>query len=442
MECYLVGGAVRDVLLGRPVRERDWVLTGARPKDLLDLGFLVVGKDFPVFLAPGTGEEYALARRERKAGTGHKGFQCDFGPEITLEEDLVRRDLTINAMARPALFRNGRAEVSSDKIIDPHGGLADLRDRVLRHVSPAFSEDPLRVLRVARFAAQLMPWGFRIAPETEKLLAGMVAGGEVDDLTPERIWRELNLALASGDPNRFFETLIHCDALQRLLPELGTEALHDWSSSWGAEGLRAALTGSTPIGPKEAFALILTGAMIPRPLPLVRHHQIRPPAALGHPDPPGFDQQRLQQVETLLDSVRDRLRVPNAPMTLARDTVHCLALAMHPEPNVEFIHRLFGRLDLFRNPARFHAALAIVERLQRSAHQHWPLVHIRRMVGELQKIDVDKLRRSGFKGRDLGAKIQKTQLEIIAGWLSYWQYHQRTDEFKDRVQKIRKGQDH
>ncbi len=210
LQCYLVGGAVRDDLLGRPVKDRDWVVVGATAAELERLGYARVGRDFPVFLHPETHEEYALARTERKRGTGHRGFEVHADPEVTLEEDLARRDLTINAMARDA----------QGGLVDPYGGLADLRARVLRHVSPAFAEDPLRVLRVARFAAQLP--GFEVAPETGALMRTMVAAGELDTLSAERIWQEFVRALAAPEPERFVAVLRQCDGLAGWFAELRT----------------------------------------------------------------------------------------------------------------------------------------------------------------------------------------------------------------------------
>ncbi|MFN5009989.1 MAG: multifunctional CCA tRNA nucleotidyl transferase/2'3'-cyclic phosphodiesterase/2'nucleotidase/phosphatase, partial [Gammaproteobacteria bacterium] len=210
METYLVGGAVRDELLGRPVGERDWVVVGATPADLEAQGYRAVGRDFPVFLHPQTHEEYALARLERKVAPGYRGFTTDFAPTVTLEQDLARRDLTVNAMARAA---DGR-------LIDPYGGRADLERRVLRHVSPAFTEDPVRILRVARFAARFAPLGFTIAPETMTLMQRMVADGEVDALVPERVWREIERALGEPQPRAAIEALRACGALRVLLPEL------------------------------------------------------------------------------------------------------------------------------------------------------------------------------------------------------------------------------
>ncbi|MEW6562533.1 MAG: multifunctional CCA addition/repair protein [Pseudomonadota bacterium] len=207
IQIYCVGGAVRDQLLGLPVQDRDWVVVGATPEHMAAEGYMPVGKDFPVFLHPKTHEEYALARTERKTARGYKGFAVYAAPDVTLEQDLLRRDFTVNAMA-----------VGADgELIDPYGGQADLAARVLRHVSPAFGEDPVRILRGARFAAR---FGFTIAPETLTLMRNMAENGEVDALVPERVWQELARGLMEAHPSRFFTTLRDCGALARILPEL------------------------------------------------------------------------------------------------------------------------------------------------------------------------------------------------------------------------------
>jgi tRNA nucleotidyltransferase (CCA-adding enzyme) len=210
MDVYLVGGAVRDRLLGRPHHERDFVVVGATPDELLALGYRPVGKDFPVFLHPDTGEQYALARTERKTGPGYYGFATRFSPDVTLEQDLARRDLTINAMA----------QTGSGEIVDPYGGERDLAARVLRHVSPAFVEDPLRVLRVARFAARFAALGFTVAPETLKLMRTIVDAGEMTALVPERVWVETERALGEDRPVAYFEVLRACQALGAVFPEI------------------------------------------------------------------------------------------------------------------------------------------------------------------------------------------------------------------------------
>lgn len=210
MQIYLVGGAVRDRLLGRPASDRDYVVVGATPQQMVDLGYKPVGKDFPVFLHPHSGEEYALARTERKSGRGYAGFTFDTSAAVTLEDDLRRRDLTINAMAEDA---DGR-------LVDPFGGAQDLQQRVLRHVSEAFVEDPVRLLRVARFAARYAPLGFTLAPETTELLRAMVRNGEVDHLVPERVWAELRRALTEPQPSAFLRVLRDSGALVRLFPQI------------------------------------------------------------------------------------------------------------------------------------------------------------------------------------------------------------------------------
>ncbi len=215
MKTYLVGGAVRDTLLGRPFTERDYVVVGARPDDLLALGYRPVGKDFPVFLHPQSGDQYALARTERKTGAGYYGFATRFSPDVSLEEDLARRDLTINAMAQPIEASEGGSD-----LVDPYGGCRDLEARVLRHVSPAFVEDPLRVLRVARFAARFAPLGFTIAPETMQLMRDIARSGELQALVAERIWVETERALGERTPAVYFEVLRQCGALAKLLPEI------------------------------------------------------------------------------------------------------------------------------------------------------------------------------------------------------------------------------
>ena len=222
MKIYLVGGAVRDGLLRLPVKDKDWVVVGATPQEMLDAGYQQVGKDFPVFLHPKSREEYALARTERKSGQGYTGFTCYAAPDVTLEQDLLRRDLTINAIAQD----------EHGEFIDPYNGRADIEKRLLRHVSPAFNEDPLRVLRVARFAARYAHLNFQIAPETQALMSAMAANGELEHLTPERVWKETENALTSRNPQVYFDVLRKCGALKVLFPEIdalfGVPAPEKW----------------------------------------------------------------------------------------------------------------------------------------------------------------------------------------------------------------------
>ena len=244
MQVYLVGGAVRDELLGRPVAERDWVVVGATPEEMERLGFRPVGREFPVFLHPVTKEEYALARLERKTGAGYRGFATEFSPDVSLEQDLMRRDLTINAMARSA----------DGTLIDPYGGRDDLQQRQLRHVSAAFVEDPVRVLRLARFAARFAGLNFQIAPATGALMQAMVVNGEVAALVPERVWREMERALGEATPEAFFDTLRDCDALRVVLPEL----------PWDIAD-RKALQAAVRLTPDASvrFAALMAGTEVP-----------------------------------------------------------------------------------------------------------------------------------------------------------------------------------
>jgi len=250
MQVYLVGGAVRDELLGRPVSERDWVVVGATPDELLQQGYKAAGRDFPVFLHPVTHEEYALARLERKVAPGYRGFTTEFSPDVSLEDDLRRRDLTINAMARAA----------DGQLVDPHGGQADLRAHLLRHVSETFSEDPVRILRTARFAARFAPLGFTVAPETRALMSRMVHAGEAAALVSERVWRELERALAEPCPARFFEVLADCGALPVVLPELAPQL--DFAA-FNAD--TAARRAATPGGSAAALAALAVAARLGAP---------------------------------------------------------------------------------------------------------------------------------------------------------------------------------
>ena len=341
MEIYAVGGALRDELLGFPVKDRDWVVVGATPQDMLARGFVAVGRDFPVFLHPQTHEEYALARTERKTAPGYAGFAFHAAPGVTLEQDLVRRDLTINAMARD----------QAGTIIDPHHGRADLAARVLRHVSPAFAEDPVRILRVARFAARFAD--FSIAAETMELMRGMVAAGEVDALVPERVWQELARGLMEHKPSRMFETLRECGALVRLLPEL--DAL--WGVPQRADYHPEIDTGihvmmvidlsarlAAPL-PARFAALVhdLGKALTPADI-LPRHH--------GH---------EAKSV-ALLDGICERLRVPTDCRDVARlvarfhGDMHRVA-ELRPETRLTVLERC----DALRRPDRFELILLACE---------------------------------------------------------------------------------
>lgn len=326
MKCYLVGGAVRDRLLGLPVTERDWVVVGSNPEEMVARGFKPVGKDFPVFLHPTTHEEYALARTERKTAPGYRGFSVASGPDVTLEADLLRRDLTVNAMALD----------EHDRLIDPYGGLRDLTERRLRHVSAAFREDPVRILRVSRFAARYAPRGFAVADETLGLMREMVASGEVDALVPERVWGEVNRALGEPQPSAFFATLRGCGALAKLFPELDRlfgvpqPPQHHPEIDTGVHTLLV-LDQSARLTPEPMirFAALthdLGKASTPRDI-LPRHR--------------GHERRGLIPLRALCE----RLKVPNAYRTLAERVMlfHGLchrALELRPATLVDLLQRL------------------------------------------------------------------------------------------------------
>jgi tRNA nucleotidyltransferase (CCA-adding enzyme) len=338
LNAFIVGGAVRDGLLGLPVQDHDWVVVGATPDDMLARGFKPVGKDFPVFLHPQTHEEYALARTERKSGHGYKGFSFHASPDVSLEEDLVRRDLTINAIAQ-------RADGS---LIDPYGGQRDLKARVFRHVSAAFAEDPVRILRVARFAARFTD--FSLAPETLGLMRQMVQAGEVDHLVPERVWQELARGLMYERPSRMFVMLRECGALQRLLPELDDlfgvpqPPQHHPEVDTGVHVMMvvdtAALRGE-PL-PVRWAALLHDLGKATTPTDVLPHHY-------GHE----------ARSAALVEQVCERLKVPAECRDLAvlvskeHGSVHQV-LQMRPDTLV----KLLERLDALRRPERFEQFLA------------------------------------------------------------------------------------
>jgi tRNA nucleotidyltransferase (CCA-adding enzyme) len=343
MQVYLVGGAVRDALLGQAVKERDWVVVGGTREELLRLKFREIGRDFPVFLHPDTHEEYALARLERKVGPGYRGFTVEFGPGVSLEEDLARRDLTINAIAQSP----------DGALIDPHGGQRDLDARLLRHVSPAFVEDPVRVLRVARFAARFAPLGFRVAPETLELMRTMVERREVDSLVPERVWQETEKALREPKASEFFSVLRACGALQPVYPEIDALFGVPQPAQWHPEidtGVhtlmvldQAALLSGEP---QVRFAALL-------------HDLGKAATPRAHwPSHPGHEERSV----TLIEALAERLRLPGDYRDLAiivaryHGIVHRV-FDLKPQTILEFMERA----DAFRRPERFAQALLACE---------------------------------------------------------------------------------
>lgn len=366
MQVYLVGGAVRDELLGLTAGERDWVVTGATPAELEAQGFRAVGREFPVFIHPESGEEYALARLERKVAPGYRGFQTEFSPQVTLEEDLQRRDLTVNAMARD----------DGGRIVDPYGGQRDLAARQLRHVSPAFSEDPVRILRVARFAAR---FGFAIAPETLELMRSMVAAGEADALVPERVWQELARGLMEPAPSRMIAVLRECDALARVLPELdGILSDPRLPARLAARIDRAAHRGySLPV----RFALLLLD------MPLEKA------AALA------------QRVNAPTDC-RDLARIA----ILERDL-----LASGGQIDAEAALQILERADAFRRPERLERLLEVAEcdALAESPAQFAPRAALAAALQAARAVDAAGVAREN--PADVADAIRRARLVAIAG---------------------------
>lgn len=369
MQIYLVGGAVRDRLLGLEVKDRDWVVVGATPDEMLGRGFKPVGRDFPVFLHPDTGEEYALARTERKSGKGYTGFQFHTSPDVTLEEDLRRRDLTVNAIA----------EAEDGTLHDPWHGQDDIKTRMLRHVSPAFSEDPLRVLRVARFYARFADLGFQVADETLALMRELSAGDELAHLTPERVWQETERALTTPSPAHYFALLQKTGALGSLFPQL--EGLD-------TNRLAQCLSGiaDTDARPAMALALLLYQAT----------ESILP-----------------EQACDIIGNFCSQHRVPNRMRDLAlklRQGVNGLYQFDRLDGNARL--QLLKQLDLIRRPALMPTLLQLVR------HIHViPVTReaaLQRLLMQLSEVDTRTLIEQGFSGKALGEELARQQAEICA----------------------------
>lgn len=399
MNIYLVGGAVRDRLLGLPVKDRDWVVVGATREAMLSKGFQQVGADFPVFLHPKTKEEYALARTERKKGRGYLGFECNASTDVTLEDDLKRRDLTINAMA-----------ASGDDIIDPFGGQQDLNDRVLRHVSEAFSEDPLRILRVARFTARFSHLGFTIAEETMALMQAMVDAGEADHLVAERVWQETARALKEPTPWVYFETLRACGALKVLFPELDKlfgvpqPAAHHPEIDTGVHSimsLKVACELSSDIGVRFAALIHDLGKGLTPESEWPSHH--------------GHEQKGLAPIKALCT----RFKVPNEIRTLS-----LLAGEFHTH-----VHRAFElkaattlkvirTADAFRKADRFEQLLLVCEADARGRTGFETRPYPQRTFflnafDAAKSVKPAELIDQGYSGKALGQALQRQQQEQI-----------------------------
>jgi tRNA nucleotidyltransferase (CCA-adding enzyme) len=394
MRTYIVGGAVRDALLGLPVNDRDWVVVGATPHEMIAGGYLPVGKDFPVFLHPQTREEYALARTERKTAAGYHGFVFHAEPDVTLEEDLARRDLTINAMAQD----------DDGTIVDPFHGRRDLEQRVLRHVTKAFREDPVRILRVARFAARFTE--FSLAPETMALMREMVAAGEVDALVAERVWQELARGLMEQRPSRMFEVLRECGALERLLPEV--------HRLWGVP--RRTDGGPSQDAGAHLMLVLDTAAQLGAALP-VRF------ACLTHDLAQGMDGADEERRAHLLRGVCERLRAPTECRELA-EVVAREHLAIHDSAALDGagVVRLLERCDAFRKPQRFDAALFACECEQRgrTGCEAAPYPQRPRLMAALQaaqSVDTHAIatgaQQRGVAGPQIGALIHAARVQAV-----------------------------
>jgi tRNA nucleotidyltransferase (CCA-adding enzyme) len=402
MKIYLVGGAVRDELLNLPVRERDWVVVGATPDELLAKGFTPVGKDFPVFLHPQTKEEYALARTERKTGPGYRGFDTRSSPDVTLEQDLERRDLTINAIAKD----------EAGNLIDPFDGQRDIRDRWLRHVSPAFVEDPVRVLRAARFAARFAPLGFRVASETIDLMRNIAASGELDALVPERVWQETQRALELPAPQTFFEVLRQTHALKAVFPEVDSLFGVPQPEQWHPEidsGLhtmmvleQAARLTPDPIVRFAALTHDLGKAVTPtEELPRHVMHEIR-----GVP---------------IIDKLCDRLRIPTAYREVAR-LVSRYHLNVHraPELRESTLLEMLEKLDAFRRPERFEQFLLACEADARGRkglenREYSQTDYLRKARKAAAGAVLDESMREGLDGPHIASRLRQLRIQALKG---------------------------
>lgn len=399
---YLVGGAVRDELLGLVPRENDWVVVGGRPEDLLDQGYRQVGASFPVFLHPQTSEEYALARTERKEGHGYHGFAVDFHPEVTLEEDLLRRDLTVNAMAQD----------ETGLIIDPYSGQKDLENRILRHVSPAFREDPLRVLRVARFAARLAPLGFTVHSSTMDLMREMTASGELDHLVPERVWTEIAGAMASARPGVFIEVLRECGALKVLLPEVDAlfgipqpEKYHPEIDTGVHVTMAMNLAAEMGWSPKVVFSMLL--------------HDLG--KGLTPADEWPSHIRHEQRGVPLARRVCERFRAPSAWTDLALKVtglhLRCHRLGeMKPATKL----RLIEDADLLRRPEQLEIFVRACEADYRGRggfeDRDYPQAGILESVLQAAlAVRVSDLDTEGLKGSQIGNKLRQARIDAIAG---------------------------
>ncbi len=402
MKTYLVGGAVRDQLLGLPAHERDWVVVGAQPQELLDRGFRPVGKDFPVFLHPDTNEEYALARTERKTGPGYRGFVTRFSPDVTLEEDLERRDLTLNAIAQDG---------DTGALIDPFGGQRDLRARVLRHVSAAFIEDPVRVLRTARFAARFAPLGFTVAPETMALMRSIAASGELNALVAERVWQELLKALRMPAPRKFFEVLREADALAVIFPEIDALFGVPQPERWHPE-IDAGV--HTMMALDQACRLSAD--------PIVRFAVLVHDLGKGTTPPEEWPRHVAHEHRSvpLIAALCARFRVPNAFRDLAI-LVGRHHLVMHKATEVRpgTLLDLLEHLDAFRRPERVEQFVLACEADARGRQgledRDYPQSDLLRRAHAAARVaKVPAEARAGLNGEQIAQRFRQARVQAIA----------------------------
>lgn len=403
MKTYLVGGAVRDGLLNLPVKDKDWVVVGASPQQMLELGFEQVGRDFPVFLHPSSHEEYALARTERKSGSGYTGFVCYSAPDVTLEQDLARRDLTINAIAQDA----------DGHYYDPYGGRGDLEHRLLRHVSEAFNEDPLRVLRVARFAARYAHLNFHIASETLALMQSMAESGELSHLTPERVWKETEAALQTRNPQVFFQVLRDCGALAVLFPELDNLYGVPAPAKWHPEidtGVHTLMTlaMAAQLSPETdiRFATLFhdVGKALTPPEKWPSHH--------GH-GPAGVP---------LVAALCERLRIPNALRDLALlvTEFHDLVHTVQNQPATTLV-ALFDRLDAWRKPHRVEqiALTSEADARGRTGFENNPYPqgdYLREAWKVALSVSTKDVVAAGFKGVEVREELTRRRIAALENW--------------------------
>jgi tRNA nucleotidyltransferase (CCA-adding enzyme) len=401
MKIYLVGGAVRDELLGLPVKERDWVVVGAQPQELLDLGYRPVGKDFPVFLHPQTNEEYALARTERKTGPGYKGFDTRFSPDVTLEQDLERRDLTINAIAKDG---------DTGKLIDPHGGERDLRDRKLRHVSKAFVEDPVRVLRAARFAARFAPLGFTVAAETLQLMRDIAAAGELQSLVAERVWQELQKALHMPAPRQFFGVLREAHALPIIFPEIAALFGVPQPEKWHPE-----------IDSGVHTMMVLEQACRLTEDPVVRFAALVHDLGKGTTPPDEWPRHvaHEQRSVPLIEKLCARLRIPNqfrdVGVLVGR---HHLVMHKADEVKATTLLDLLEHLDAFRRPARVEQFILACEADARGRkgleNRLYPQAdRVRKAFAAAKSVVLTEQAREGLSGEQIAARMHQERAGAI-----------------------------